>query len=243
MTENKRGPNCVGVIMDGNRRWAKQHGLAASVGHAVGFSGHEGGEAALIKLLDEYRALRDTWGTAHYIFYAFSTENWNRSQMEVAELLGIFERAFRKMEERLPQLLRDGVRVRFIGERERFSSQLQELMQTFEQKTAEGTEGTIAIAVSYGGHADILQAVHKLIERGAGEIHEEDIRSALWTHDIPEPDLIIRTGGEQRLSNFLTWESAYAELAFTNTLWPDFSREEIERIFADYASRERRHGR
>ena len=234
----------MGIIMDGNRRWAKNLGLAETIGHAAGFSnGHEGGEAALIKLLDEYRSLRDTWGTAHYIFYAMSTENWNRSQEEVAIVLGIFERSFKKMEERLPKLLADGVRVCFIGQKERFSPHLQELMQTFEAKTASGTEGTIAIAVSYGGRPDILHAVNELIASGKKEVSESDMQHALWTHGIPEPDLIIRTGGEQRLSNFLLWESAYAELAFTNTMWPDFSREELERIFEDFASRERRHGR
>jgi undecaprenyl diphosphate synthase len=116
-------------------------------------------------------------------------------------------------------------------------------MQTFEGKTAAGTEGTIAIAVSYGGRSDILQAVSALAGQGKKEITESDVTNALWTHGIPEPDLIIRTGGEKRLSNFLLWESAYAELAFTDTLWPDFSREELERIFTDFASRERRRGR
>jgi undecaprenyl diphosphate synthase len=243
MTESKKGPRSVGIIMDGNRRWEKGRGLSASAGHSAGFSGHEGGEAALIKLLDGYRPLRDAWGTAHYIFYAFSTENWSRSAEEVAAVLGIFERSFRKMEERLPKLIADGVRVRFVGQKRRFSAHLQELMQSFEDKTADGTEGTIAIAVSYGARADILEAVNSLIEKGAQEISENDLITALSTHDIPNPDLIIRTGGEKRLSNFLLFESAYAELAFTETLWPDFERAELERIFADFASRERRHGR
>jgi undecaprenyl diphosphate synthase len=243
MTKEIRGPFSVGIIMDGNRRWAKAGGETTSVGHAVGFGGHSAGEGALLKLLDEYRSLREKWGTAHYIFYAFSTENWSRSAEEVASLIGIFEKAFKKIEDRLPQILEDGVRVRFIGERERFSTNLQLLMKNLEEKTSAGKEGTFAIAVSYGGRADIIQAVNTLIEKETETVTEKDISTSLWTHEIPEPDLIIRTGGDQRLSNFLMWESAYAELFFTNTLWPDFSRDELERIFEDFSTRERRHGR
>jgi len=233
---NLRGPQCVGVIMDGNRRWAKAKSSSE-------LSGHEAGEAVLLRMLDDYKSLRDAWGTAHYVFYAFSTENWNRSQEEVANLLGIFERAFAKIEERLPKLLEDGVAIRFIGEREKFSEKLQKLMSAIESKTATGKDGTIAIAVSYGSRADILQAVNGLIEKDREVISESDLKDALSTRGIPEPDLIIRTGGEKRLSNFLLFEAAYAELAFTKTLWPDFTREELEEIFTDFASRERRRGR
>ncbi|MEJ0053678.1 MAG: polyprenyl diphosphate synthase [bacterium] len=230
------GPKSIGIIMDGNRRWAKAKGLSSA-------RGHQAGEEVLLRLLDDYRPLRDAWGAAHYIFYTFSTENRNRAEAEVADLLGLFEHAFSKIEERLPQLLSDGVRMRFLGERGRFSGKLQEMMNELEAKTAGGAEGTIALAVSYGGRPDILQAANGLMAGGAKEITEVALTDALWTRGIPEPDLIIRTGGEKRLSNFLLWESAYAELAFTDTLWPDFSRKELERIFADFASRERRHGR
>jgi undecaprenyl diphosphate synthase len=243
MAESTKGPLSVGVIMDGNRRWARQQGLAAASGHAAGFAGYEAGEATLFRLLDEYRALREKWGTAHYIFYAFSTENWSRTAEEVADLMGIFERSFAKIEERVSQLLADGARVRFIGQRERFSPELQALMRGLEEKTAQGSEGTIAIAVSYGARADIVRAVNALAAQGNAAITERDLQDTLSTRGIPEPDLIIRTGGDRRLSNFLLFESAYAELAFTDTLWPDFSRAELERIFVDFASRERRHGR
>ena len=231
-----KGPLSVGIIMDGNRRWAKAKGRPE-------FEGHEAGETLLFKLLDEYRSLREAWGTAHYIFYAFSTENWSRSKEEIAHLMGIFERGFRKIEERLSRLLEDGVAVRFIGERERFSPKLQELMSGVEAKTASGKQGTIAIAISYGGRADILRAANKLIGQDIEVLTEENLSAASWLRGIPDPDLIIRTGGERRLSNFLTWQSVYSELAFTDTLWPDFSRAELEKIFADYASRDRRHGK
>ena len=227
---------CVGIIMDGNRRWAKAHNLPS-------FKGHEAGEAIFFTLLDEYQSIREQWGTAHYIFYAFSTENWSRAQEEIAHLMGIFEQGFKKIGERLPRLIEDGVKIRFLGERERFSPYLQSLMNDFEQKTAAGTKGTIAIALSYSSRADMLQAMNRLTKEEKKTITENDISHALWTRDIPAPDLIIRTGGEKRLSNFLMWESVYSELAFTDTLWPDFSRTELEKIFSDYASRERRYGK
>jgi undecaprenyl diphosphate synthase len=116
-------------------------------------------------------------------------------------------------------------------------------MSRLEELTAVGTEGTFAFALSYGGRTDLLQAVNTLIQKDLDSVTEEEVRGALWTHDIPQPDAIIRTGGDHRLSNFLLWESAYAELFFTNTLWPDFSRDELEEIFQSYTTRERRHGR
>lgn len=231
-----RGPFSVGIIMDGNRRWATTRGLSP-------FKGHDAGEEALLNLIDEYRSLRDKWGTAHYVFYAFSTENWTRTQEEIAALLGIFERAFTKIEERLPRLLEDSVAIRFVGEVERFSPKLQELMRGIEEKTKAGKDGTIAIAVSYGGRADILRAVNKLIQEDKEVITENDLSAASWLAGIPEPDLIIRTSGEERLSGFLTWQSVYSELLFVDTLWPDFTRSELEKAFTEFEERERRHGK
>ena len=231
-----RGPFSVGIIMDGNRRWAKAAGRPQ-------LEGHEAGKDVLLRMFDDYRDIREKWGTAHYIFYTFSTENWNRSIEEVGHLMGIFERAFNKVAERLPRLLEDGVQVRFIGERSRFSQKLQDLMNELEQKTTAGTKGTMAFAVSYGGRSDILQAVNRLIVEDRDGVSAEDISAKLWTNGIPDPDLIIRTGGEERLSNFLSWESVYSELSFIDTLWPDFSREKLEELFTNFASRERRRGK
>ncbi len=228
------GPKSVGIIMDGNRRWAKARGLSS-------VKGHEAGKEALLALVRSYAALRERWGTEHYIFYAFSTENWNRAAEEVAALMGIFERAFTEFEKELPQLLADGVRIRFVGERERFSVHLQELMHSLEEKTAEGA-GTIAFAVSYGGHADILHAANAAAASGL-PITQEAFEKHLWTAGIPEPDLIIRTGGEQRLSNFLSWQSAYSELYFYDVLWPEFTGEHLEEAFRDFSERERRGGK
>lgn len=220
--------------MDGNRRWARCRGLPS-------VRGHEAGKEALLSLVRAYASLRERWGTEHYIFYAFSTENWNRAAEEVAALLGIFERAFIEFEKELPQMLTDGVRIRFVGEHERFSVRLQELMHSLEEKTAEGA-GTIAFAVSYGGHADILHAANAAAASGL-PITQETLEKHLWTASIPEPDLIIRTGGEQRLSNFLSWQSAYSELYFSDVLWPDVTTGHLETAFRDFSERERRRGK
>jgi undecaprenyl diphosphate synthase len=230
------GPKTVAIFMDGNRRWAKAHGLSQ-------LEGHEAGKDILFKFVDFYTELREKWGTKHYVFYAFSTENWNRAAEEVAGIMGIFERALEEFDTLFPKLEKEGIRIRFVGQRERLSTRLQELMEHIEEKTAAHSAGSIVLAISYGGRADIIQAANHLIEEGKEIITEEDLSTHLWTAIVPDPDLIIRPGGEMRLSNFFTWPSAYSELAFTNTLWPDFSQEELERIFEDYASRERRRGK
>jgi undecaprenyl diphosphate synthase len=154
--------------------------------------------------------------------------------------MGVFEKAFDEFSTELPRLKREGIRIRFVGDRKRLVPHLMKKMQELEVATAGGT-GTVALAVSYGGRPDIVQAARQLCAEGA-EITEETIREHLWTSDIPDPDLIIRPGGERRLSNFLLWGSAYSELAFSDTLWPDFTPAELERHFADYTERERRHG-
>ncbi|MDE2173511.1 MAG: di-trans,poly-cis-decaprenylcistransferase [Patescibacteria group bacterium] len=232
-----RGPSTVAIFMDGNRRWARARGLRA-------VSGHEAGKAVFMKFLDFYTDVRQRWGSRNYIFYAFSTENWNRPAEEVAAIMGVFTRAFDEFSSSLPHLLAAGIRIRFLGERTLFSPHLQTLMQNIEKDTERGASGTIALAVSYGGRADIVQAVNHFLKEAPGKpFTEQDIGKMLWTADIPEPDLIIRPGGERRLSNFLTWQSVYSELAFTDTLWPDFTQEELEHIFADYALRDRRHGK
>ena len=230
------GPRTVGIIMDGNRRWRKARGLSTTEGHLAG-------KEVLSRLFDDYGAIQEKWGTENYIFYAFSTENWSRSVEEVAALMGIFEQAFEEFKKIAERLQKHGLRMRFVGARERFSDKLQKLMQEIEESTAQGTGGTIAFAVSYGGRAEILQAVNQLIEDGQETVTEELLGGKLWTAGIPDPDLIIRTSGEQRLSNFLTWQGVYSELAFTDTLWPDFTTGELEKIFEDYALRERRKGK
>ncbi len=154
-----------------------------------------------------------------------------------------FEAAFDLLADSLPKLKENGLRIRFVGDTSKLSPALQSRMRSMEEATREGSRGIIALAMPYGGRDDILQAVNALIDEGTSSITAEDLERHLWTAGIPEPDLIIRPGGEKRLSNFLTWQSAYSELVFIDTLWPDFSRADLESAFGEYAARERRRGK
>lgn len=227
MSDTKNIPACIGIILDGNRRWAKEQGLPSFEGHRRGMDNIE--PIAL--------AARDR-GIRHMIVYAFSTENWNRSKEEVSYLMGIFETIAR---ERLARFSDQGMAVRFIGQRERFSSVLQELMREAEEKNLVDPKLTVWICLSYGGKADIVQAAQAVMQTGA-EVSETSIAQHLWTAGMPDPDLIIRTGGEQRLSNFLTWQSVYSELFFLKTYWPEFSEKDLRSVLEEYAERERRMG-
>ena len=218
----------VGIIMDGNRRWAKAQGLDTLKGHEAGF-----------------RKVRDvvTWAietnVTNLIFYAFSTENWNRSSLEVAALMKLMETV---AIDRITDIEDLGVRIRVSGERERFSKKLQDIFQDVEERSKDKTTLTATFCLSYGGQRDIVQAVHGLVTSGTTSVTEELVRAHLWCADIPDPDIIVRTGGEKRLSNFLMWQSAYSELFFLDTLWPDFSKEEFGAVLADYQARKRNFG-
>ena len=231
------GPACVGIIMDGNRRFAKAKGLPA-------WQGHVAGKKALLELLDAYAALRKKYGTAHYVFYAFSSENWKRSPAEVQKLLALVEEAFADIESRLAQAKEDKVRIRFVGDTTKFNAKTRRQFARLEEETAHNTKGTIAFALSYGGRDELVRAVRKLSTDGANlpKLTEAKLSGALDTAGIPDPDLIIRTGGAQRLSNFLLWQSAYSELFFTPTLWPDFSVKKLEELFAEFAKTKRNFG-
>ena len=219
--------NCVGIILDGNRRWAKANGLSQ-------LEGHRAGSEALQKAVQLMRSR----AVKHLIVYAFSTENWNRDPKEVSYLLNLFSEY---LHTKLRELVGEGVRVRFVGQRERFSPVLQEAMHNMEKESAGNDAITLWICLSYGGRAEIVAAARATGEEG--EITEESLARNLWTKDMPDPDLIIRTGGEKRLSNFLPWQSVYSELFFTNTKWPDFSEKEFDSILAEFGERERRHGK
>lgn len=222
-------PHTIGIIMDGNRRWARERGLSTREGHERGFD-----------KISEVMAWAEAAGVKEVILYAFSTENWNRSPEEVEYLLKLFSHA---LTEGLTSLIERGVRVRFIGDRTRFSSEFQTKMVEVEERSQAGTGGTLAVALSYGGRAEILHAVQTLIADGVQEVSEEVFASALWSAGLTDPDIIIRTGGESRLSNFLTWQSVYSELFFLPVYWPDFSKEDFDGVLAEYAAREKRHGR
>lgn len=219
---------CVGIIMDGNRRWAKAKGLPTLEGHREGMK----------NLKKATRAARDA-GVAHLIVYAFSTENWSRDPKEVSYLMDLFREG---MQNEMSELGKEGVRIRFAGQRERFSADLQQTMDVLERETQKNDALTLWVCLSYGGRAEIVAAARAASTLGE-EITEASISKHLWTAEMPDADIIIRTGGDQRLSNFLTWQSVYSELFFTDSLWPDFSKEEFDSILTTFAARERRRGK
>ncbi|MAF59822.1 MAG: polyprenyl diphosphate synthase [Candidatus Pacebacteria bacterium] len=221
-------PKSIGIIMDGNRRWARERGLPTFEGHRRGAN----------KLKEVIGWNKDS-GIPHLIVYALSTENRNRSKEEVSYLMDLF-RTFIKNE--LKEIKKEKIRILFPGERSMFPEDLQELMNRTEEETGKNEKYTLSTALSYGGRAEIVNVANKLVKKGK-EVTENDIQNELWTKEIPDPDIIIRTGGEHRLSGFLTWQSVYSELFFVDTYWPAFSREEFDSILEEYKERERRHGK
>jgi undecaprenyl diphosphate synthase len=220
----------VAVIMDGNGRWAERRGLPVAEGHRAGTKALRRTVEAAIDLEVETLAV-----------YAFSTENWSRPEAEVESLMEIFGET---IERELPDLARQGVRTRFMGRRDRAPDELREQIERLEQETAQNDRLNLWVAFDYGGRADLVEAARKLVEAGAApeEIDEDALRANLYAPELPDPDLLIRTSGELRISNFLLWQLAYSELVFVDTLWPDFGRGELEHALADYAQRRRRFG-
>jgi undecaprenyl diphosphate synthase len=222
-------PRHIAVIMDGNGRWAKKRFLPRIAGHKRGLDAARDIVTACRKLGVEYLTL-----------FAFSTENWRRPQDEVSFLMELFLRA---LESEIERLSKNNIRLRVVGNRERFNAALIERIAAAEAKTAANDGLVLTIAADYGGRWDVMQAVNSLIAEGAGSIDEQDLAQKLSMAYAPEPDLFIRTGGEQRISNFLVWQLAYTELYFTDGLWPDFDAAELDRAIASYQQRERRFGR
>jgi undecaprenyl diphosphate synthase len=221
-------PSSIGIIMDGNRRYARKHGMRPEEGHRAGYDMFQ----QVLQWLSAYGHV------THIIFYTFSTENWKRSEAEVKALLSLFRTA---LKEQVSIAHEQQTRVRFIGNRAAMPADIQEAMRDIERETDQ-YQRTVSLAVGYGGRTDIVHAVNQLLTAGVQEVDEATFANALWTAPIPDPDLIIRTGGARRLSNFLPWESVYSELAFTDTLWPEMSQEKLAEILDDYSSRTRRFG-
>ncbi len=220
----------VAIILDGNARWAAQRGVPVAEGHREGTRAVRRTVEAAIDL-----------GIESLAVYAFSTENWSRPAEEIEALMEIFAET---IERELPELDRQGIRTRFIGRRDRVSAELRERMAAAEEQT-EANEGLkLWIAFDYGGRAEIVRAARRLVESGA-EAHEVDenmLAENLYAPDMPDPDLLIRTSGEQRISNFLLWQLAYAELVFVDRLWPDFAERDLRGALSAYARRRRRFG-
>jgi undecaprenyl diphosphate synthase len=227
--ENKKVPNHLGIILDGNRRWAKEHHLPAIFGHK------KGGETVkkVINLAIEK-------GVKILTLFVFSTENWKRSEREVNYLMDLLKRAFLN-KEYIKEIYEKGIKVKIIGERDKFTNAFREKIKEIEELTKNNTNMILNFALSYGGRAEIVQAIKNIIEKKIPleKINEETIKDNLWVSDV---DLIIRTGKEQRISNFLIWQAAYSELYFSPKYWPDFSANDLELAFAEYARHQRRFG-
>jgi undecaprenyl diphosphate synthase len=227
-------PDHVAIIMDGNGRWAASHGMPRAIGHKNGAEAVRRTVEAAVDL-----------GVSYLTLFGFSAENWNRPKQEIGDLMGLL-RIYLKSE--IAELHRKGVRLRVIGDRDRFAPSLVQLIESSEAMTAENDRLNLVLALSYGGRQELVAAARKMAQDAvAGRLNPEDIdedtmAGYLLTAGIPNPDLLIRTSGELRISNFLLWQLAYTELVFIDTYWPDFSAADFEAAIREFKSRERRYG-
>ena len=234
MSQEKRIPQHVAIIMDGNGRWAELHGLQRHEGHAAGIEPIRASLRAAIR-----------YGIGYLTFYAFSTENWGRPAQEVDALMELFCQC---VIHETPELQRQGIRLRTIGDNTRFSEKVRSHLARAEEQTAAGDRLTFILALNYSSRDEITRATRQIAARAAAgaldpeRIDEATLSAALDTAEYPDPDLVIRTSGEKRLSNFLLWQASYAELYCPQVLWPDFSEEEFDRAIAEYDRRDRRFG-
>jgi len=228
--KNKHIPTHIAFIMDGNRRWARKNALGLFAGH------HKGAER--IENLVEYGAKR---GIRYMTFWAFSTENWSRKRSEVETLMNVFRDMlsgpiFHRMME-------NGIRVLTIGDISVFPKDIYEKLLEVKKESEKNTRAYAIFGLNYGGRSEILQVVNTLLRESKKNVTEKEFAAYLFTKDIPDPDFIVRTGGEQRLSGFLPWQGTYSELYFTDTLWPDFNEEQLQIALDEFENRERRFGK
>ena len=234
MEKERKIPVHVAIIMDGNGRWAQKRGLPRTAGHAQG-----------ARTVEQILEDADHMGIRYLTVYAFSTENWSRPDSEVKALMNLL-RTYMKTS--LAKCARNNVRIRVIGDKSRLDKDLQDSIANLEKETASNTGIGFQIAINYGSRDEIVRAVQAAAQKvSSGELRPEDITEAaisdsLDTAGIPDPDLLIRTGGEQRISNFLLWQTAYSELYFCDAAWPDFNKNELEKAVDAYNNRERRYG-
>ena len=233
MTRNQL--NHIAVIMDGNGRWATKRGLPRTAGHKKG-----------AEVVVQIAKAAKEFGVKYLTLYAFSTENWKRSPEEVGALMQLLRQY---LDKNFKELEQNDVKIRFIGERYMLDADIVEKMERLEQNTAKNQSLVLQIALSYGSRQEIVNAAKKLAERVKNgdmqlkDIDEQTFSAMLYTGGVPDPDLLIRTSGEQRISNYLLWQIAYSELFFTKTLWPDFAKEEFKSIIENYQTRGRRYGK
>ena len=234
MSDKMNIPQHIAIIMDGNGRWARQRGKERSEGHIAGMN----------SLRETVRNAAET-GVKYLTVYAFSTENWGRPQAEVDALMELICKGVEMESEELAKV---GIRVKTIGDRSRFSDKVKASLEKIEQMTQAGENMTFVLALNYSSRSEMTTAVQNIAKRvAAGEIKAEEIdekmiSESLYTSFMPDPDLIIRTSGECRLSNFLMWQASYSEFYFTPTLWPDFDKAELEKALEAYSARDRRYG-
>ncbi|XXK29658.1 isoprenyl transferase [Rhodobacteraceae bacterium nBUS_24] len=234
LSKNNKTPNHVAIIMDGNGRWAQAR-------RRPRLFGHRAGAARIREILESCPKL----GVKYLTVFAFSTENWKRTQTEVTGLMSLFEKYIRKESANLKD---NGVRVRFIGDRIRLEDKLVDLMDDLELMTQDNDLVHLTVAINYGGRDEVARATRRLArdvelkKLSAKDVNEETLPKYLDTHVLPDPDLVIRTSGEARISNFLLWQSAYSEYEFIDTLWPDFTSEVFAKVVASYSQRSRRFG-
>ena len=225
-----RLPQHIAFIMDGNGRWAKRRGLGRGLGHRAGFS-------AMVQVVERLAEL----GVKYATFYAFSTENWKRSESEIGDMFAMIRE---KMDEVFTNMAKMGVRIRTMGDIAKFPEDMQAKLAEAVERTKNNTRLTVVICANYGGRAEILGAVNRLRrEVGFGEIDEATFGKFLQSDGIPDPDLIVRTSGEQRLSNFLLWQCAYAELLFLEKHWPDMDKKMVDKCVVEFQKRDRRFGK
>ena len=227
--DTKSVPVHLGIILDGNRRWAKDRGLPQMKGHQKGYD----------NLKTIVKAAFDR-GIGFVSAYVFSTENWNRSKQEVSYLMDL---AMKIATSEVEELHKENIRVRFLGTKDRLSLKLIEAIEKAEAKTKDNTRGTVALCFNYGGQQEVADAVNRVLKSGNKTVTANQIEDNLYAPDVPAVDFIIRTSGEQRISNFMLWRAAYSELKFVDKHWPDFSEADLDEALADYAGRKRRFGR
>ena len=225
-------PKSIGIILDGNRRWAREQGLPTMEGHKIGYE----------KIKEVLRWVKEFGITTVYI-YAFSTENWHRSKEEVAYLMKLFLRSFGQDAK---SLIKEKLKIKFVGQIERFSPAIRMAIKKLEKATANFSNGQLVICLSYGGRAEIVAAIKKIVREKTGDeiakLTEEQFSQYLWTAGLPDPELVIRTSGEVRTSNFLPWQTVYSEWFFAKTYWPAFNKKEFEAILEEFSGRKVRRG-
>lgn len=228
MTEESAVPRHVGYILDGNRRWAKKYGLPTYEGHLAGYN----------SLKDVIEATADA-GVEYISFYTFSTQNWNRAEGEVRGIMRLIRRLFKTD---ITQLVKDGYKLVVLGSRDHLPADIIKFMDEAQEKSKDGSKATLAMCFNYGGQEEITRAAQRLIDDGAKTVTLENFASALDHPEVPDCDLIVRTSGEQRLSDFMLWRSAYSEFMFIDKLWPEMTKEDVTDILEEYKRRGRRFG-